>query len=65
MKISLDIISLDGKKVRNLVSGFQPQGYYTPEWDGCNDSGAPVPDGVYLCLLSADDSSAACRIIKS
>jgi endoglucanase len=65
MKISLDIISLEGKKVRNLVSGFQPEGYYTPEWDGCNDSGAPVPDGVYLCLLSADDGSAACRIVKS
>ena len=65
MKVSLDIISIDGRNIRSLVSEVQPEGYYYPFWDGCNDSGAPVPVGVYLCVLSGDESQAVCRIIKS
>ena len=65
MKVSLDIISIDGRNIRSLVSEVQPEGYYYPFWDGCNDSGAPVPGGVYMCILSGDDSQAVCRIIKS
>jgi len=65
MRVSLEIISVDGRKVRSLVSEVQPEGYYNPPWDGCSDSGAPVPGGVYLCILSGDDSQSVCRIIKS
>jgi hypothetical protein len=65
MNVSLDIISLQGGKIRSLVSEVQPEGYYTSVWDGRSDSGASVPGGVYLCWLSGDHGPVVCRIIKS
>jgi len=63
--VSLDIISLQGSRVRTLVSETQPEGYYSVTWDGCNDRGKTVAGGMYICLLSTSDGSAVCRIVKS
>jgi endoglucanase len=65
MHVSLDIISLHGMTIRSIVKETQPEGYYTSEWDGCNNRGEAVPQGIYLCLLTTDESTVVLRIIKS
>ncbi len=44
-----------GRAVRTLVKAEQPPGSYTVAWDGQNDSGTPVPSGVYLYRIVAGD----------
>lgn len=41
-----------GKKVKILYNGFLSAGHHHLHWDGCDDSGTPVPSGVYICRLS-------------
>jgi len=66
-KLSLTIYDLAGEKVRQVAGGsirFRsdaggPTGnnkwVYEYDWDGKNDSGAAVADGVYLYRVTADD----------
>ncbi len=48
-----EIIGSDGQVVRTYTFGPEPDGEV--EWDGADDSGKPVPDGVYLYRLSSTD----------
>jgi flagellar hook assembly protein FlgD len=41
-----------GKKVKILYNGFLSAGHHHLHWDGCDNSGTPVPSGVYICRLS-------------
>ena len=47
--VVLSIWNLAGQRVRQLVQGYHPAGRYSAAWDGRDDSGAPVANGVYLC----------------
>jgi len=50
---SLDILDAGGNKVRHLdYTDSTPQDF---EWDGKNDAGAIVPDGVYALVLASTD----------
>jgi len=44
-----------GRAVRTLVKAEQAPGSYTVTWNGQNDSGTPVPSGVYLYRIVAGD----------
>jgi hypothetical protein len=50
-RISLDIYSVDGRRVRRLVQGSVEPGYHVIDWPGIDDRGRRVPAGVYLCQL--------------
>jgi len=50
--LSLAIYNLMGQRVRLLFEGYVQPGRYTLSWDGRGDSGAGLPNGVYLYKLT-------------
>jgi hypothetical protein len=47
-RVDVDIVDAEGDRVRVLATGERlPRGRVEYEWDGQDDSGAVVPDGVY------------------
>jgi len=54
-RVSLWVLDVSGRVVRDLASeGFGP-GYHQREWDGRDNSGLPVASGVYFYRLVAGD----------
>jgi hypothetical protein len=51
--VSLEIYSKTGRLVRTLVDDEQVSGRHQVVWDGLNESGVEVPQGVYFCRLQA------------
>jgi serine protease len=45
--VSVVIYDMSGRKIRNLVSASYGPGAHTAVWDGKDDSGAPMPSGLY------------------
>ncbi|NOY57662.1 MAG: T9SS type A sorting domain-containing protein [Calditrichaeota bacterium] len=52
--VSLKIYNILGQKVRTLANKRMAGGLYTFSWDGANDSGKPLPSGIYLCRLKSE-----------
>ncbi len=62
--VTLDIYDLQGKKIRNLISGPLGIGKHSVKWDGKDDAGAPVPAGIYVCAVKTGNSVLRCKIIR-
>jgi hypothetical protein len=58
-KIDATVIDAGGRPVRTLVDGESRQGDVKLAWDGRDDAGQPVPDGVYRVRvhLHEDDTT--------
>ena len=52
--ISIVVYDVLGAKVRTLVDRDQAAGKYTIQWDGKNDAGVTVSNGVYFYRLKSD-----------
>jgi len=52
--VTIAIYDMNGKVVRNLVSGHQRAGHKLVEWNGTNNYGMSVSAGVYLYRMQAD-----------
>jgi hypothetical protein len=52
--VRLSVYDVQGRRVRGLVSSWQPSGEHQAVWDGQDESGSPVAAGVYLVRLTAD-----------
>jgi hypothetical protein len=50
--VSMRIYDVSGKLVRAIAAEHRDTGRGTVFWDGRNDRGQDVPDGVYLCQVS-------------
>ena len=50
-RVELTIYDVQGRRVRQIVSGTLEAGSYERTWDGRDDSGAPVASGAYFCWL--------------
>lgn len=61
-RVRLMIAGIDGRRVRLLLDGEWPAGPARLAWDGRDDSGRRVPDGVYVCRIATRTGSAARRI---
>ncbi len=53
---SLAVFDASGRKVRTLESGGFARGAYSPRWDGRDDAGRSVPEGIYFASLRLDHS---------
>ncbi|UCH62104.1 MAG: T9SS type A sorting domain-containing protein [Fidelibacterota bacterium] len=53
--VELAIYDLRGQRVRMLAGGMRSGGEHRQVWDGQDDSGRPVPSGVYYYRLEAGD----------
>ncbi len=47
-QVTIKMFNLLGQQVATLRDEYQPAGRYTIQWNGTNDSGAPVASGVYF-----------------
>ena len=54
-RVELSIYSINGQRVRTLISGSLPAGHHRLQWDGRNERGESVASGAYLYQLSAGD----------
>ncbi len=61
--VDLGIFTLDGKRIRTLLSGNQPAGYTEIIWDGVDLSGTQVPAATYLIRLKAFGRSETQKVI--
>ncbi len=52
-EVELALYSVDGRRVRTLVSGLREPGEYRPRWDGRDDHGSHAAAGVYYVQLVA------------
>ena len=46
--ITAEIHDIGGEKIKTLVDGVLPGGYYEVYWNGDTESGIRVKDGVYF-----------------
>lgn len=53
--VSINVYNNNWQVVRTLVSGVVDKGYYKIEWDGKDDQGAQVADGIYYYRLKAEN----------
>jgi hypothetical protein len=61
--VSLDIVDVQGRRVRSLTSSDFPAGASRLIWDGRNQSGRPAPSGVYFAVLRSDGQRRSRRIV--
>ncbi len=50
-QVELQIYDILGRPVRDLVNERQKPGYYEVQWDGTNDAGESVSNGIYMYRL--------------
>jgi flagellar basal-body rod modification protein FlgD len=55
--VSVKIYDENGALVRTMSMGAQAAGKYQINWDGCNDAGKTVSDGLYSFKLEAVDAA--------
>ncbi len=51
----LEVLDLQGRRVRALVSASLPAGRHEFVWDGRDQAGEPLPSGAYMARLVAGD----------
>jgi agmatine deiminase len=63
VSVQLDILDVNGRTVRSLVAGNLAGGTHQVEWNGNNDAGNPVPEGIYICRLTTNTAVLTKRIV--
>ncbi|MDQ7798390.1 MAG: M28 family peptidase [Candidatus Edwardsbacteria bacterium] len=61
--VKLSVYNIAGQLVKTLVSGDQPAGSYTLNWDRKDNHNKPVSAGVYIYHLSAGDNTQSRKMI--
>jgi hypothetical protein len=61
--VTLDVFDVGGRRVRQLVSGWQLAGWHAQIWDGRDDRGSEVSAGVYLVRVNGRTGECARRLI--
>jgi flagellar basal-body rod modification protein FlgD len=54
-KMTIDIYNDEGKVVWSIQTGAKSAGPQTIAWDGTNNAGDPLPDGIYTYRVDAKD----------
>jgi hypothetical protein len=61
--VSVSIYNIYGALVRTISNQFEVEGNYTIDWNGKNDSGSNVPDGIYFYTISTRKSETSGKIV--
>ncbi len=59
----LSVYDLAGRRIRTLLDEALPPGNHTRTWRGLDDSGRPMPAGVYLARLRSGDRVESRRMV--
>jgi hypothetical protein len=52
-QVRLAVYDVTGRRIRTLFEGMEAPGERQRQWNGTDDSGNPVPTGVYICRITA------------
>ena len=63
MELSLDIYSISGEHIKNIISGHFSPGTHTYHWDSCDKYNHPVASGVYIYHLYNNNYSKSKKMI--
>ncbi len=63
-QVELDVMDVQGRRVRRLVSGALPAGRHAFVWDGRDGRGARVPAGKYFAELRSAGIAARSSIVR-
>ncbi len=63
MQILVEIYNIEGKKINTLVNSIQKQGTHHVIWNGTDQHGYRLPDGLYFCMLKANGEVLTNRLI--
>ncbi len=61
-EVLLAVYDVNGRLVRNLVSGMRDAGHHEATWDGADDTGRSVASGVYIVGMTAGNFHTARRV---
>jgi hypothetical protein len=61
--VTLSIYNVMGQRVRTLVDTYQQAGYREVHWDGRDEEGSPVSEGIYFYGLKVADRSKIRKMI--
>ncbi|MDZ7316292.1 MAG: CotH kinase family protein [candidate division KSB1 bacterium] len=50
-ELSMILYDAAGRRVKNIAQSRMPAGDHVVQWDGCDETGAAMPSGVYLIFL--------------
>ncbi|MEW6684893.1 MAG: FlgD immunoglobulin-like domain containing protein [Candidatus Edwardsbacteria bacterium] len=62
-RVSLKVYNLAGQLVKTLVDRHESAGYKTARWNGTDDKGARVSNGIYFYQLNAGNFSSTKRMM--
>ncbi|MFH1213400.1 MAG: FlgD immunoglobulin-like domain containing protein [Candidatus Neomarinimicrobiota bacterium] len=61
--VDVSIYDLIGEKIRTLADGNHTQGIYNIYWNGTDQSGSSVANGVYICRLTAHGATTYIKVV--
>ena len=61
--VALEIYNLLGQKVRTVIAERKLAGSHQANWDGKNDTGFDVPNGVYVYQMTAGHFKAMRKVV--
>ena len=61
--VSIKVYDISGKLVKTLVSGNVDAGYYNLKWDGTDDSGRRLAEGIYFVKMTTPSYRATKKVI--
>ena len=53
--VTIEIININGQKIKTIVKRSLQPGNYEISWDGTNHSGISVPSGIYFYKMNASN----------
>ncbi len=62
--VVLGVFSVEGRRIRTLQHGTVEAGRHRLSWDGRDDRGRKVADGMYFARLDAEDGSRTTSIVR-
>jgi hypothetical protein len=62
-RAQVQVHDLTGRLVRTLVDAMQKPGRYALRWDGRDNAGRPLSNGIYFCRMNADDYRATEKLV--
>ncbi|UCH63353.1 MAG: T9SS type A sorting domain-containing protein [Fidelibacterota bacterium] len=62
-RMSLVVYDVLGREVIRLVDGFMTAGYHNVLWRGQTQTGSPVPTGIYIARMTAEDYGHSIKLV--
>jgi hypothetical protein len=62
-RVVIEIYDITGRIVKVLINETQKRGRYTANWDGSDNTGKLVANGVYICRFIAGDYQKTTKLI--